>query len=190
MGDYPKTRSEAMSSGAKYYFTGKPCRRGHVDLRLTKGECVSCKKEDAPKHLAARRKKPKSEAAKKAGQRYYEKNKEVVKAKANNRRDEDKRAYRQRWKNKNPDLVRAHIEQKRARLRRATPKRLNKEHRRQMRFMFVKAREMTRNTGITYSVDHVIPLAGEGVCGLHVPWNLQIIPLLDNCRKSTSWSDD
>ena len=189
MVDYPKSRAEAKATGAKYYFTGKACKRGHIDLRLTKGECVSCKKEDAPKHAATRRNKPKSDAAKAAGRRYYHKNKEVVKAKAHNRRDEDKRLYRQRWKLKNPDLVRAHIEQKRARLRRATPKNLGKEHRRQMRAFFVKAREMTREFGMTYSVDHIIPLAGDVVCGLHVPWNLQIIPLIDNCRKSTSWSD-
>ncbi len=35
--------SEALRSGDKHYFTGKPCKRGHIALRFTKGGgCVDC----------------------------------------------------------------------------------------------------------------------------------------------------
>ena len=37
------TRREALSTGASFYFTGKPCKHGHVDLRLKDGHCVSCR---------------------------------------------------------------------------------------------------------------------------------------------------
>ena len=42
--EYPKTRKEAQNQGAKYYYTGEPCKYGHVALRKTKGSCVECLK--------------------------------------------------------------------------------------------------------------------------------------------------
>lgn len=43
----PTTRTEAKRIGARKYFTGKPCGRGHVAPRYTKGECVACASESA-----------------------------------------------------------------------------------------------------------------------------------------------
>lgn len=39
------TRAEALAAGLKYYFTGKPCPRGHVDTRHVGGGCVPCERE-------------------------------------------------------------------------------------------------------------------------------------------------
>lgn len=188
--EYPRSRSEAVEQGATYYFTGRPCKHGHVALRLAKGVCVECRKIEQKRSSEKRRGKPKSNAAKASARRYYERNKEAVKAKANNQPPEKRREYRRRWKENNPDVVRAHIAQKRRRLRTATPRLLSQKHRKQIRDLFIVAYTLSRNTGVTYSVDHIIPLVGDGICGLHVPWNLQVIPLLENCRKGTRWEGD
>lgn len=44
--DLPRSRSEAKRVGAKQYFTGMPCDRGHVSPRVTKGTCIECRRED------------------------------------------------------------------------------------------------------------------------------------------------
>ena len=182
--NYPATRSEAKAIGAKYYFTGQPCTRGHVALRKTKGSCVECIKEDWAKDNAKRALKPKSEAAKAAGRRYYERNREQVLARAAARTLEQKQAYRRKHKQDNPELYKALTSLRKRRHREATPPWLTKEDKDAIKKLYRVAMELTKITGVRYVVDHIRPLHSEVVCGMHVPWNLEVITQEENLRKS------
>ena len=186
---YPNNRTDAKQSGAKYYFTGKPCVRGHVALRKTKGSCVECMKEDWVNDNEKRALKPKSEASRAAGRRYYERNKEAVKARAAARPASEVRQYKDLHKQKNPEYYKSLTSVRKRRHRNATPAWITKEQKLAMRQLYLQAQQMTQITGERYVVDHIIPLISDEVCGLHVPWNLRVITQEENLKKSNKITD-
>ena len=135
------------------------------------------------------RSKPKTDAAKAAGRRYYEKNREAVIARAAARPAEERRRNRSEYKNKNIDVVRADTSVRKRRHRDATPKWLTHEERLQMRNLYIQARKLTEIASVRYVVDHIVPLRSEVVCGLHVPWNLRVITQEENLKKSNKLID-
>jgi hypothetical protein len=66
----------------------------------------------------------------------------------------------------------------------ATPPWLSDDHLSEIENLYWLARDLKAVSGQDYHVDHIIPLKGKNVCGLHVPWNLQILPSDVNIRKS------
>jgi hypothetical protein len=181
---YPTTRKEAQETKATHYFTGLPCKHGHIALRKTKGTCVECQKIEWEETNAKRALLPKSEASKKAGKKYYENNKEVVKLRALSRSPEDITKYRKTWKKANPELVLANDKHRRTKHKQATPKWLTQEHKAQIKQFYLDAMLVSKVTGVPYAVDHIVPLRGELVSGLHVPWNLAVITREENSKKS------
>lgn len=186
--DYPTTRAEAKLLGAKYYFTGKPCKHGHIDLRKTKGSCLSCLKEEwevgKTKRAEYFKAYNQSEAGQLSKKKYYAKNREEVIQKSLLRPKEQQRVYGKRYKEKHPEASKAFTNDRRRRHKNATPGWLTVEQRKQIREIYKEAQFLSKETGQKYAVDHIVPLMGKEVCGLHVPWNLQILPFEENLRKS------
>ena len=192
--EYPKTRTEAKAIGAKYYFTGEPCKHGHIALRKTKGACVECLKiewqQSNEKRSEYFAKYNQSDAGRAAKRKYYEANKNLVIIKAMSRDNAQRQQYRNNWKKNNPESVKIDTNNRRRRHKNASPPWLTKEHKEQIKSLYRDALVATRVTGVQYVVDHEVPIRSELVCGLHVPWNLRVITQEENLKKSNKIVDE
>lgn len=68
-----------------------------------------------------------------------------------------------------------------------TPPWLAKSHFDQIEIFYDASRRLSKELGIIFNVDHIIPLQARNVSGLHVPWNLQVIPRSENYSKRNSF---
>ena len=71
--------------------------------------------------------------------------------------------------------------------RKPAPPWLTEEHLYEIRGFYELARVKTVRKGIQHVVDHIIPLGAKNVCGLHVPWNLQVLDKRGNSMKGTKF---
>lgn len=176
------TRSEAKARGLETYFTGAPCKHGHMSGRRTRcGGCIAC-----------------------AGERmkqWYADNREnhIASVKTRNDANEsEKRAYDKAWHAAAREVIRsgdkprwkvdahakaAHNSKRRARKLNATPA----WDADLTDFVAQEAAHLcalrAAATGFAWDVDHMIPLQARNACGLHVWSNLQVIPALFNRAK-------
>ncbi len=73
------------------------------------------------------------------------------------------------------------------RKRKALPGWLSDKHKKDIEEIYLQCEEITKTSGIEHNVDHIVPLRGKLVSGLHVPWNLQILTKEENLRKSNKF---
>ena len=66
------------------------------------------------------------------------------------------------------------------------PKWLTEKDRLLINAIYKEAKAL-RKGGLNVHVDHIIPLCGDKISGLHVPENLEIVPALDNLLKNNTW---
>lgn len=142
------------------------------------------------------------ENQKRLAREWYQRNRELTKERArvwaeenperrheihrkNRDKDRDNHNARNRaWNAKNQHVKTALEGKRRATKLQATPNWLSTFQLKQMADTYAIAAKLTGITGELYHVDHIVPLQGKKVSGLHVPWNLQVIPAKDNLAKS------
>ena len=102
------------------------------------------------------------------------------------RRRQNPEKHRQRvreWAARNPEAVATRTVRRRARSSLAQPAWLDDAQLASIALKYKEARLMSQMTGVRHEVDHIVPLKGDTVSGLHVPWNLRVITLSHNRKK-------
>jgi hypothetical protein len=178
----------------KHYFTGIPCKRNHISIRLKSDRsCMECNK------LKARNKYSKhADIIKEKKRIKYALNPHKERAQAiirstewrkNNSDHENTKLCKKNYKLSIKGKISNNIynAKRRAAKMNRTPKWIGKEE----MFLINEAYELatlrTKQFGFAWHVDHIIPLLGKFVSGLHVPENLQVIPGKDNISKSNKY---
>jgi hypothetical protein len=232
-------KDEALSKSLKFYFTGVPCKHGHLSNRYVSNNiCVECQSKSNGIHWNTNRevlieqhqdrltlnrdKYNKNQREKyKADTEYRDKNKKQSMDWAilnkhivfSDHYKEMRRNYQKRntakyqliskeWRHNNREYVneqskvyqsdhRSYYNAKqasyRANKRRATPKWSEQED---ILLLYKYCKELSTSTGVTYHVDHIIPLTHHLVCGLHCISNLQIITETENKVKHNKFMLD
>lgn len=200
----------ARERGEKLYAPENPCAKGHTLRRVLDGTCVECKREAERIRVAANRKKynarKKQERATKlpllaekmrvarANESAEQKTARLEKAKINQRvwRKNNPghaglRAAKKLYKQNNPGKVRADTVKRRLTKIQRTPKWLTADDHWIIEQAYELAALRTKMFGFAWHVDHIVPLQGKFVSGLHTPYNLQVIPGVDNVRKANTF---
>ena len=196
------SRKDAKAQGLLRYFTGDPCLHGHIAERATiSNRCLSCAAEKA---RAKRLKNP--ELNRIAVKKYSLKNVDKEASRKRNfqlkNREKINNYARVSYANK-PELIRQKnsiwaknnrsvkntitADRWAAKIQR-TPAWLNSEDHWFIKEIYDLATLRSTMTSVKWHVDHIVPLQGENVSGLHVPWNLQVIPATENMSKGNRFN--
>jgi len=165
------SRKEAKEKGLSCYFTGVPCIRGHLSKRGTsRRKCMECDRNDKKMRRLAN---PEVEKERKRADYHKHREKHLA----------TKKEYRKNNRGKINALNSAH----KKRIRQAIPKWVDKEHKERIKELYELANLRTRMFGYPWHVDHIIPIKGDTVCGLHVVENLQVIIGSENISKKNKY---
>jgi len=169
----------------------KECTKCSIELPISKFGIANSKKDQLRGDC--------KDCRKTTSKQWYESNKEsrlmsVKKWRENNKN----KVYEnvKKWQEDNPDKVSEYqkkyyynnldkMAKKRFRRRKeAVPSWLTEEHKKEIKIIYDTCRSISLLEDKKFHVDHIIPIKGKNVSGLHVPWNLQIISATENLIKS------
>ena len=97
---------------------------------------------------------------------------------------ENRRRAARVWRERHPGEANAYARLRQTRRAQRMPPWADKE---KIQEIYKLAKQTQRKLGVRMAVDHIVPLKGEVVSGLHVHENLRIIPYIENARKSNSY---
>ena len=87
------------------------------------------------------------------------------------------------YRSKNKEKGSARWAKYKAKKLKATPTWLTEKHFKEIEQIYLLAKRMSETLNDKFEVDHIEPLQGKDVCGLHVPWNLRVITMQENRKK-------
>lgn len=123
---------------------------------------------------------------------YYEINKHKLLTQMKDYAESNKcklKDYFREYYEANKDKFKSYVAKRRAIKLKATPNWLTIDDFIEIEELYTCAQMFKLYTGQDYHVDHIVPLQGKNVCGLHVPWNLQVITAKENLSKHNKLLD-
>lgn len=186
------SRKTAQSLGLNRYYTGQPCKRGHLAERTTcNWRCVVCEQTYREEHRI--------EATKYSNQYRKDNTNKIKTTKTEWRKNNPKKwkeynakfrennpEYHKQYRKDNPGIIIAAKLRRRVAEKQARPSWYESE---QILILYRKRDELAELWDVDLQVDHVIPLRGVDVCGLHCWENLQIIEAKLNQIKSNKFEE-
>ena len=134
--------------------------------------CKICCKIENAQNKAARKAYANTAKGKKARRKYHQ-SESYAKVQSLYHKSEKGRAS-----------LRRNCAKRKTKIKRATPSWVSMQ---ELCEIYLEAVRLEKATGIKYNVDHIVPLVHPLVCGLNVPWNLQLLTETENKVKGNSF---
>jgi hypothetical protein len=170
----------------KYASHCKACKRAKDNAHASKPEIKALRAEYAKKRRAdpvSRQKDHQTKAIYHRTDEYRAKKREEGRIRRSDPKEvERQRAYDLKRAKENPAYFSQKTRYRKAKKLQRTPSWLNSGHWFEMESIY-KYCAALRSIGFDYEVDHIVPLQGKNVSGLHVPWNLQLLTASENASK-------